>query len=528
MNNVPYDRLTQVTDEWLHKTPSYVHTVGYGHKYTNGINTNQGSIVFNVAKKLPKDQIPEDELIPSEINIDGNIYKTDIIESEYPRFAASCYNFSGSLNNGISNIPSIDALRKTVRPLKGGISIGNLAATFATFNYLPAKTYAENLISASGGYEYSFGTLGAIVVDNEDNSLVGLTNAHVVIGRDAGEGWATYARKDTDSWIGTKATGRPDTNTLSRAYNILDDTYYQLNGSIYRINQKIIQPGEDLIGNNPFNVYRNDASNNYPSGSIGTVKRYAPVTYTGTNNAEYSTSGLKIDAAIISLRQDQLNEAQSWKFAGLESIFTKPIPFATTAQINLITVGSNVWSVGRSTGPKGSGICTPLVISSTNTSVDATKYSFTTLAAYTDLFGFKYQDNSPYAFYHGDSGSVSIMNFGTSINPDYRIVGLNFLLSDTVGTIGFFARIDNVASQLNISAFTGSGYNDSSITTINRFVSGTGSKISSGALCGTSSGTFWQAGQIHTNASETGYYGGGIVFQNYIIVDSTGNNCKPF
>lgn len=531
MNNVNYDRLSQVIGELFHNTPDYVHAIGYAHKYVSGTNTNEGSIVFDVLKKLPKDQVPQDELIPSEINIDGNIYKTDVVECEPIKYAASCYGWTTAQYRGITNITGIDNLRRTVRPLKGGVSIANIGGTWATYgaNGVPAE-YPDTGIAS-----YGYGTMGAIVVDNEDNSLVGLTNAHVVVGRDAQEYFSTAFRTDNNRRIGAKATGAPQTapNLASRTYNILDDTYYiQYTLGERKLEQGIRQPGEDIDYGNVFGNLIYNSNGQFPNAHIGQVKRFTPIIYTGTDPTTYSFSGTNVDGALISLKQSELDEAQSWKFAGFESLFTKPLPFATTAQINAITIGSNVWSVGRTTGPKGSGICTPVVINSVN------KVAFvsTNYAYYRDLTYYQYQDASTYPLYEGDSGSVAIMNFGTNAAPDYRIVGLCFAYSSAVGV---FCRIDNVAAQLNISAFTGSGYNDSSITNISRWVSGSSSSGISGKFCGANSGNYYLAGQVHTDPAEATSWNGTTMGYNiftmadgtpYQIISGTGtaNNCKQY
>ena len=534
MNNINYTEINNAIDEWYEKTQDYVNGIGRGNKYVSGIETNEESIVFFVPKKLSKDKIPENQFIPSQISIGENVYKTDIVEiSKGKYFSGSCWGYgTGTASwSSTTNKPEIDTCRKTVRPLKGGVSISNFAGTFFTRD--STNAYAE--FPDINNWGWSLGTMGAIVVDNEDNSLVGLTNAHVVVGRDESERYITSIRPDANRTYGAKAVDGAAASTLPRTYNVTDDTYNVFVGSNFlspfKLKQHIIQPGEDLNGGDTLNnVYANN-NGLYPNSSIGTVKRFAPIAYSG---ASVPIATETTDAALISLRQSELDEAQSWKFMGLDSIVTKPLQFATTVQLNGITVGSNCWSVGRTTGPKGSGLCTPLVVAYVNQSIPVDNIKYKSLTLY------KYQDGSPYPSANGDSGAVIIMNFSSTATPDYRIVGLNFAgatqSTSPFTQFGIFCRIDEIVAKLNISAFTGSGYNDSYITNISRFISGSTSTGISSKLCGSNSGTYYLAGVVHGDPLEAGRGGttmGDDYLQNntalYSVAETgTALNCKQY
>ena len=148
-------------NELYQNTPDYV-GVAYGYKTVQGIETSEKSIVFTVPKKKPLSEIPLEEHLPESVDINGVVYKTDIIEiSEVvtmtdsvvcndPSIDPSCYTWSPLGSVSPSN-------RNTLRPLVGGISLTS-----------------QNQLG-------TVGTLGLIVVDSESQKLVGLTNNHVVV-----------------------------------------------------------------------------------------------------------------------------------------------------------------------------------------------------------------------------------------------------------------------------------------------------------------------------------------------------------
>lgn len=143
-------------------TPDHVTVVSFGYKIINNNKTNIECIIFGVKNKKKAADIPADELLPSEIYVDGKIIPTDVIKM--PDFSANvCYNYEpiagepiGSGNPDNQIIPN----RRKQRPIKGGLSTTNL-------------TRNEQLSV------YSAGTLGVIVVDSIDCRMVGLTNNHV-------------------------------------------------------------------------------------------------------------------------------------------------------------------------------------------------------------------------------------------------------------------------------------------------------------------------------------------------------------
>jgi hypothetical protein len=141
--------------ELFESTPPEI-GVSFGFKVVDGEYTKQKSIVFQVKEKLPLDQIPEGQVLPSTIEIDGVTYNTDVIEVGDVKALAcpttvlnSCYAWENP------NTPP--ANRNTTRPLKGGLSI------------------------TSGATQGYVGTLGLIAVDAATQALVGLSNNHVIV-----------------------------------------------------------------------------------------------------------------------------------------------------------------------------------------------------------------------------------------------------------------------------------------------------------------------------------------------------------
>jgi len=136
-------------------------SVGYGYKTKNGQKTNQKSIIYRVEKKKPISDLSEEEKIPSEVEIGGEIFVTDVVESYRFKSHAcdtqteqQCISrvtpYSNMWNDTL--IPN----RLSQRPLKGGCSM------------------TRTTIKGSG-----VGTFGFIAVDSETQSLVGVTNNHV-------------------------------------------------------------------------------------------------------------------------------------------------------------------------------------------------------------------------------------------------------------------------------------------------------------------------------------------------------------
>lgn len=415
--------IKQKIEDLFNSTPDYV-GVGWGNKISNDQHTGERSIVFHVTKKQPLSEIPEEEHLPSTVEIDGVTYKTDVIEvGEITTFACptttlnSCYSWTDFLFNEYAGGPTYGgggatppANRGVIRPMQGGISI----------------TSQKQLGTV--------GTLGFLAVDNEKNALVGVTNNHVVIG----DAFFTTYRTLTNS-------------------NEYQDQYYQ--------------SGEGGFQGNP----------NYV---VGEVVRYVPINPAPSFNT--------VDGALVSIDPSKVTNAESYKLYGT-SILT-PMPFATTAEINdLLTTNPPLASSGRTSGVKQGSPC-GLKISSVGVASAVAGYKLEGVAQnvnYNSLIQFirNSPDQTatpvcPYPIYPGDSGSA----LAAYIGGVWKIIGLCFAGSTYYGMA---CRIDNVAAQLNVSAWDG--------TTKNYFNTGSRQYIttpggSSNKTLTCTSNIYWQVG----------------------------------
>ena len=162
------DKIQKLYEE----TPDYVHGVSFGIKRTNDSRTGESAIVFYVDQKKPISSLDAYEIIPSEIKIDGKLYKTDVVQM--PRAQAySCYlNESEtpdqsyfSANTNVTRLRAFDT--NILKPMRGGQLICQ---------------YPTEWFCAGGNCSLPpIGTLGGFCVDNIDGKVVGVTNAHVLL-----------------------------------------------------------------------------------------------------------------------------------------------------------------------------------------------------------------------------------------------------------------------------------------------------------------------------------------------------------
>lgn len=426
--------IKQKIEELFQSTPDYV-GVGWGHKTSKDQFIEEPTLVFKVPKKLPLSEIPEEEHLPSSVEIDGVTYKTDVIEIGHvvPLACPSttlntCYTWTwfgfqltaGGQVYGPGNIPP--ANRGVIRPMQGGISI----------------TSANNL--------GKIGTLGFLAVDNVKNALVGVTNNHVAVGT----AFYTNYRSVTNS-------------------NEYQDQYYQ--------------PGEGGFA----------GSSNFV---LGEVVRYVPIVPQPLLN--------QVDGALVTIDPSKVTNATSYKLFGT-SIAT-PMPFATTAEINNLTIGTNLLvSSGRSSGVKSPTFCgirlrdvnasiplstainpnTGQLEGGYNLNGTPTGVNFSSLIEFTrtdlETSGLP---SCPYPIAPGDSGSA----LAAQINGTWKIIGLCFAGSPYYG---YANRIDNVAAQLNISAWDGTTKNYFN-TGSRQYITTIGGSTDKTLTC--ASNIYWQVG----------------------------------
>lgn len=382
-----HKELLNKLEEYHTNTDDNVVGVGYGYKTINGIITDIESIVFTVKQKIPKEKLTKEQILPKQIEISDKILPTDVVQGQFETFCDSNFYLWQDTGYTVSN-------RGIFRPVKGGISFTNYTSL--------------------GGF---VGTLGFLAKDNDTNSIVGVSNNHVLVDD------AFLCSQRSSSGVLTNVKG--DIST---------------------------QPNE--IGTTGLQY------------KIGTVKKYQTLIdgYNLIDAALSTISGSCVDS-ILSVNQEGLS-------------FDGPFPFASTTEIdNLLNSGVSyynplLYSAGRTTGAKGEGITKLLVyqfptvatiaynMQGVNVSVDFTDLmSFVATTGTTRPIGFA----CPYPIWHGDSGSALIAD----LNGTKKIIGLVFAGNEY---IGLACRIDHVKNFLNISEWNGESINYSDADNILEFV----------------------------------------------------------
>lgn len=111
--------------------------VGVGYKVSNGVQTDELSVIVSVRRKLPRAQLTEAELVPAAV--DG--VRTDVIET--------------------GEIVAFQDPKARMRPARPGVSIGHFQITAGTFGCLVSKN-GERLILSNNH-----------VLANSNNAQVG-------------------------------------------------------------------------------------------------------------------------------------------------------------------------------------------------------------------------------------------------------------------------------------------------------------------------------------------------------------------
>ena len=379
-----FDNIKREIERLYLNTPNTIHGVGLSYKRINDQDTGQLCITFYVPKKLVGEELENSSFkVPKTITIDGQEFITDVVVSSIPVAKAACQDYR------TSPLPAPIASNRTrTRPLKGGVTVAN---------------YTDKFYPEIGAIE--LGTLGLICVDRESNSLVGLTNNHVLI-------------KDAFTPTNQEIQGKIS--------NIRDPK------------KKIVQWTEPSV--------------NLSTDTIGTLKKYYPIS---------DTAGVLnyVDAALIAIQQkdgnnnDILSASESFKQNGLD--YHTPMPFANKSEIDnlILNRNRNIYISSRTTGPKGTVNCRVVIDNMAAFLISFKKQGKLTPVDFGDLFGIRYADssNNPPPIVGGDSGSVVIADF----DGVWKVVGLIFASEDN-GPRGFACRIDRIQDALNIGPWDGS------------------------------------------------------------------------
>jgi hypothetical protein len=388
------------------------------------ISASLSTLVNQYSNILTKLDPISTQIIYSPGEITTNICSNTCYQGEYINWATV---LGGTLYSpgSYTNL----ANRQTQRPIKGGVSI------------------------TSTSHDGFVGTMGLVCQDSSSGALVGLTNSHVVI---------------NDAFY----TSQRDFIDPQNAYDLIESNNPIQGDFVY-------QTGEIT----PIN----------PGGpqEIGRVLRYVPM-YTSASIVANPLLVNKVDAAIFSLYCTSSNGSQILNFtSSVQQLGLSPtssMPFATTAEINnLLNSNPELYSSGRTTGVKGSPdtLCPLRFFSMAAFPISYPLQGTLTPSYFSDTICFiKPSESSSYnpsstgsvAICHfpvwgGDSGSTLI----AKISGVFKIIGLVFAgngkkyspeLNDPVtptgipynvaSQLGYACRIDQVATQLGIKAWTGS------------------------------------------------------------------------
>lgn len=410
-----------------------INAIGVSKKVVDNQKTNEECITFSVTKKKSPEDLGNEEVIPATITIDGKTYKTDVVEHA-PVEALTCYNPTASPME--TEIVKLRTMQATNNVLAGEIMGGQQIVLFP--DNFDGRRYGQDVSAfgiASGDFAAVVGTLGFMAIDNEDDKVVGITNAHVACAVLLENDDRTLADEQTDP------------------YSLTEER------SFVGFNQTFTAPAQARVAirettTDDYFIVTTSHGNDVPS-----IKR-ASFYDTDSNNT--------VDVAVLAVSNTLFNN-DSYQInqpSGTTQI-TSHFEFATTQELdNLMTnPPSGVYSVGRTTGPKGWGATTAcqLEVSAINvtSNVGFTERGQAISVGFTDLIRFQYADNSNFPVAGGDSGSALIADMdglGT-----YKIIGLVFagnggaLENPSGGThIGLACRIDNVATEMNIRAWTSS------------------------------------------------------------------------
>lgn len=380
--------IKQITEQYHKSTNENVNSVFYGRKIVDGKLTDELGFIFMVNEKKPLSELNSDEIIPDKIFIDEEGIKTDVLESK-PELALYCKYCDPNFYDWQTTPPINNDLYTNVR---GGMGL-------------------YNIINGAG-----IGTMGFIAIDNDTDSIVGITNSHVAL-KDP----LVCSERDPRSVI----VNHYD-NTLHQGYMATPST----------------------IG-----VYEN---------YVGKVKKYVPLTTLVAN---------QVDGTAIAINYDVFAPGHIWKQVGLDDIVTGCTEFASTEELDdLLNTNPDLYSTGIRTGAKGNGttLLKPYAINGNLTTTISINYptqgttktlTFNNVHAYIAVDP---TDSTSCCFFpanSGDSGSVVLGRIPIG-GGEYqiKIIGLLFAVSfitteyGSLGVIAFFNRIDDVAEQLNIRA----------------------------------------------------------------------------
>ena len=419
--------------ELYDNTPESVHGVSLGYKYKNGQKTDKISIVFYVDKKLPPQQIPEGEMLPSVFEIGGDLIEADVQEKLRANLL-ECYT-AGDAN--ISRLQPFSTGQAMLAPMRGGQEIVQFPTSWSPAN--------------GGGYTASVGTLGFFCVDDVDGKTVGVTNAHVAVNN-----YRFCSERSPDG------------------YNTYDPITWSVNTGLGGFH-----PGAASLNSGNLVL----VASNFQATPGGRIKRYSGFSTSRTNYVDVAV--LMMNPAIGGLMD--ANSYKMWGPIGVDP-FANPMPFATTSEIDsLLITNPRLFSTGRSSGPKGFTDVPSCNLRTFSVGLSATVDGRP--CGDTIIFGYEDESNNP--LIAGDSGSALVALMGST----YKIVGLAFAGPGAGGSYGIACRIDRVAQEMKLRAWTAGSLNTVPNDALGTMViPADDPRASQTSFVHTDGHTYWQAG----------------------------------
>ena len=432
--------LQDTIKEWHSKTPKSVHSVGYGHKTTNGITTDELCVVFSVISKKPLAELTQEEILPTSLIIDNETIKTDVVEGGMAHFSndswrVHCSPTPRDCTSGENSTSR--AHREKKRPLVGGISIGHNEA----------------------GAAPNAGTLGALFRDKEDGSVVALTSLHVVCNDIDSASWSDDSR--TLAWdIRNKSILQPGTLDRGLASHSIGNIkrYYPI---INNYNEGYNFIDAAVIGIELQSLLKRD----YSVEVLGTKCPLVPQTIPQGSGPNRGTG--RPPARLDVASTEQINSLLA---GGL--LVPEVVNGVLQDRRNYLVKS------GRSTGYVESPGCTEGFIRVIDDSVchDIGNYSFCDTIAFAfnatalPSTGGSTTHHLKNVCLSGDSGSLLLARFrygGGAEHQRFLIVGLIFASSSThpefPDNIGYACRIDRVMEMLNLEALHHNIFYDNTI-----------------------------------------------------------------
>jgi hypothetical protein len=330
----------------------------------------------------------------------------------------------GCFDSGDPEINKLNSDPSLLLPIKGGQQIIQFPTSWTD--------------AGDGSYNIFNGTLGFLAIDNEDGKIVGVTNAHV----------ACYEKKQNSDRLHDYSIDDPP-------YNLHDPRKWPPNSLSFSPGL-VVQNGGTLFG------------------AFTGIKRYSP--YKASPAINYVDAALLVpnsSSVGVGFSSDSSKIHQPLGTEDLGGFF----PFASTNEIDeLLTTDPTLYSTGRTTGPKGWGDSDSCKLQVDSIFVNIANVGFKDKeisynVAFSDTIKYRHIDSSDMAIGQGDSGSVLLAKFGTTI----KIIGLVFAGSiiegQTTGPYGYACRIDRVAAEMNIRSWNSNdtvNFNNGSVSIITR------------------------------------------------------------